>query len=78
MIIHASLITSIVPKSMKHFYITLIIKKTTLNNSNLSSYRPISQLSPISKNLERIVSAQLIINDLLLSLDNKAPVTCVT
>ena len=102
MIIHASLITSIVPNSMKHSYITPIIKKTTLSHSNLSSYRPISQLSSISKTLERIVSAQLIhyittnsiidkfqsaylphrstesalnliINDLLISLDNKAP-----
>ena len=102
MIIHASLITSIVPKSMKHSYITPIIKKTTLSHSNLSSYRPISLLSYFSKTLERIVSAQLIhyittnsiidkfqsaylphrstesamnliINDLLMSLDNKAP-----
>ena len=60
MIIHASLITSILPKSMKHSYITPIIKKTTLSHSNLSSYRPITQLSSISKTLERIVSAQLI------------------
>ena len=52
MIIHASLITSIVPKSMKHSYITPIIKKTTLSYSKLSSYRPISQLSSISKTLE--------------------------
>ena len=102
MIIHASLITSIVPKSMKHSYITPIIKQTTLSHSNLSSYRPISQLSSIFKTLERFVSAQLIhyittnsiidkfqsaylphrstesalnliINDLLISLDNKAP-----
>ena len=77
-------------------------KKTTLNHSNLSSYRSISQLSSISKTMERIVSAQLIhyittnsiidkfqsaylphrstesalnliINDILLSLNNKSP-----
>ena len=101
MIIHTSLIISIVSTSMKHSYITPIIKKTTLSHSNLSSNRPISQLSSISKTLERIVSAQrihyitsnsiidnfqsyylphrstesalnLIINDILISLDNKA------
>ena len=68
MISHASLITSIVPKSMKHSYITPIIKKTTLSHSNLSSYRPISQLSSISKTLDRIVSAQLIHYILLIQL----------
>ena len=102
LVMHASLITSIVPKFMKYSYITPIIKKTTLSHSNLSSYRHISQLSSISKTLERIVSAQLIhyittdsiidklqsaylphrstesalnliIDDLLISLDNKAP-----
>ena len=102
MSIHASLITYIVPKSMKTLLYHPHYKKNTLNHSNLSSYRPISQLSSISKTLERIVSAQLIhyittnsiidkfksaylphlstesalhiiINDLLLSLDNKAP-----
>ena len=78
------------------------LKKTTLDQSNLSSYRPISQLSSISKTLERVVYTQLInyitsnaivdkyesaylphrstetaltliINDILISLDNKGP-----
>ena len=39
MFIHASIITSIVPKTMKHSYITRIIK-TTLNHSNLSTINP--------------------------------------
>ena len=103
-IIYRSLISSIVPHSMKYSYIIPIFKKTTLDQSNLSSYRPISQLSSISKTLERVVSTQLInyitsnyivdkyqsallylphrstetaliliINDILTSLDNKAP-----
>ena len=36
------------------------LKKTTLDQSNLSSYRQISHLSSISKTLERVVSTQLI------------------
>ena len=59
-IIHRSLISSIVPHSMKYSYIIPILKKTTLDQSNLSSYRPNSQLSSISKTLERVVSTQLI------------------
>ena len=59
-IIHRSLILSIVPHSMKYSYIIPILKQTTLDQSNLSSYRPISQLSSISKTLERVVSTQLI------------------
>ena len=59
-IIHRSLISSIVPHSMKYSYIIPILKKTTLDQSNLSSYSPISQLSSISKTLERVVSTQLI------------------
>ena len=45
---------------MKYSYIIPIKKKTTLDQSNLSSYRPISQLSSIYKTLERVVSSQLI------------------
>ena len=36
------------------------LKKTILDQSNLSSYRPIFQLSSISKTPEQVVSAQLI------------------
>ena len=41
-------------------YITPLLKKPTLDHSNLTNYRPISQLSSISKTLERVVSTQLI------------------
>ena len=36
------------------------LKKTTLDQSNISSYRPISQLLPIAKTSERVMSTQLI------------------
>ena len=59
-IFRSSLISSVVPPSMKQAYITPIIKKSTLDSSILSNYRPISQLSSLSKTLERIVSKQLV------------------
>ena len=59
-IFRSLLISSVVPPSMKQAYITLIIKKSTLDSSILSNYRPVSQLSSLSKTLERILSKQLI------------------
>ena len=101
-IINLSLITAVVPHSMKYSYITPLLKKPTLDHSNLANYRPISQLSSMSNTLERVVSSQLIqyitsnnivdcfqsaylphrsieaalnliISDILLSLDAKSP-----
>ena len=54
-----SLTTGIVPKSFKCAIITPIIKKPSLDPSELNHYRPISNLSIFSKTLERIVSTQL-------------------
>ena len=59
-IINLFLITSVVPQSMKYSYITPLLKKPTLDHSNVVNYRPISQLSSMSKTLERVVSSQLI------------------
>ena len=59
-IINLSLITSVVPQSMKYSYTTPLLKKQTLDQSNLANYIPISQLSSMSKTLERVVSSQLI------------------
>ncbi|KAM9790323.1 uncharacterized protein ACBT44_018929 isoform 1-T2 [Syngnathus typhle] len=47
------------PAVYKLAAITPILKKPTLDPLNLSNYRPISNLSFLSKTLERIVSAQL-------------------
>ena len=87
---------------MKYSYITPLLKKPTLDHSNLANYRPISQLSSMSKTLEQVVSSQLIqyitsntivdcfqsaylpqcstatalnliISEILLSLDDKSP-----
>ena len=59
-IIRLSLSASIIPQSMKYAYITPILKKHNLDSSKLSNYRTFSQLSSISKTMERIVARQLI------------------
>ena len=49
-----------VPAHMKNAHITPILKKNNSHDKyDLSNYRPISNLSYISKTLERIVSSQL-------------------
>jgi len=57
------------PSSMKYAYVTPILKKTDLDSSDTKSCRPISNLSVLSKSLERLVSQQLVAylrkNDLL-------------
>ena len=59
-IINVSLISYVVPQSMKYSYITPLLKKPTIDHSNLANYRPISQLTSISETLERVVSIKLI------------------
>ena len=46
-------------KTLKHSLITPIIKKPSLDPSSFNNYRPISNLSILSKTLERVVSKQL-------------------
>jgi hypothetical protein len=47
------------PSGFKEAFITPIVKKTCLDTTDVSSYRPISNLSVVSKLLERIVVRQL-------------------
>lgn len=55
-----SLLTGTVPPSFKSAYITPLLKKTDLDPADVKSYRPISNLSVLSKLLERLVARQLI------------------
>jgi len=55
-----SLATGIVPSSFKSAFITPMLKKVDLDPSDPKSYRPISNLSVISKLLERLVASQLL------------------
>ena len=54
-----SLASGFVPSTIKEAYITPIIKKSQLKRTDINNYRPISNLSVISKLLERAVCAQL-------------------
>ena len=58
-IINASLQTGHFPSSWKHATITPILKKAGLDPSIPSSYRPVSNLTFLSKVLERVVHNQM-------------------
>ena len=58
-IINASLQTGHFPSSWKHAIITPILKKAGLDASIPSSYRPVSNLTFLSKVLERVVHNQM-------------------
>ena len=47
--------------TLKFAYITPIVKKAGLDPAELKSYRPISNLSVVSKLLERLVAKQLVV-----------------
>ena len=55
-----SLATGCVPVSFKDSFVTPILKKPGLDEASSSSYRPISNLSVISKLMERLVARQLV------------------
>src|SRR6218665_661994 len=56
---NSSLSSGAFPTCYKDAYVTLCLKKLTLPPCELSSYRSISNLSFLSKLLERVVSVQL-------------------
>ena len=58
-LINHSIIGSVVPESMKMAIVTPLLKKSTLDPADISNYRPVSNLSFLSKLLERAISRQL-------------------
>ena len=58
-LVNLSMASGMVPHILKEAYITPIIKKPHLDKTDITNYRPISNLPVISKLLERAVSAQL-------------------
>ena len=58
-IINRSLLSSTFPKRMKEALVRPILKKQGLDDSELKNYRPVSNLSFISKLLERVIQARL-------------------
>jgi hypothetical protein len=55
-----SLSSGSVPSTFKDAYITPLLKKASMDPADVRSYRPISNLSVMSKLLERLVAKQLI------------------
>ena len=58
-IITTSLQSSTVPDKFKIGYISPLIKKPGLNSESLHNYRPVQNLSFVSKVIERVVAQQL-------------------
>ena len=58
-IINTSLATGVVPVDMKHALVTPILKNHGLDVNSLANYHPISNLSLVSKILERYVANEL-------------------
>jgi len=57
---NVSLRSGRVPQSFKSAYITPLLKKVDLDNTDTKNYRPISSLSVISKMLERVILRKLL------------------
>jgi len=55
-----SLALGVVPSIYKSAYVTPLLKKADLDPTDVKSYRPISNLSVLSKLLERLVARQLL------------------
>ena len=59
-IINISMETSTFPQNFKEAHVRPLLKKTSLPKNELKNYRPVSNLSFISKILEKIVANRLI------------------
>ena len=58
-IVNMSLRDSLIPKSLKTALIRPLLKKTGLDSDILKNYRPVSNLTFISKVIEKVVSGKL-------------------
>ena len=58
-IINLSLSSGVFPDEMKLALVTPVLKKSDLDSNVLSNYRPVSNLSFLSKLVERVVVKQL-------------------
>ena len=58
-IINTSLCSGLFPDDFKHAHVNPLLNKTSLPKDDLNSYRPVSNLSFISKILEKVVASRL-------------------
>src|SRR5664279_698860 len=59
LMVNGSLLQGRLPDSQKHAIVTPILKKPGLDTADMNNYRPVSNLSFISKLIERTVANQL-------------------
>ena len=59
-ITNASLDEGVMPKSSKHAIVRPLLKKPALDKDTLSSYRPVSNLTQLSKVIEKVVALRII------------------
>ena len=74
-IINASLLSGNVPTDFKRAVVTPLLKKTNLDVNELKNYRPVSNLSFISKILEKVVLKQCqshLVNNNLIEINQSA------
>jgi exonuclease III len=60
MIVNQSLKDGVMPSSLKKALIVPLLKKPTLDPDNLKNYRPVSNLTYLSKVIERVVAKRLL------------------
>lgn len=58
-LINSSMMSCEVPECMKMAFVTPLLKKSNLDPTDISNYRPVSNLSFLSKLLERTISHQI-------------------
>ena len=58
-IINSSLVSGVVPPEFKTAIVKPLLKKPSFDHNNLKNYRPVSDLSFLSKILDKIILSQL-------------------
>ena len=58
-ITNASLDEGVMPNSLKHAIVRPLLKKPSLDKDTLSSYRPVSNLTQLSKVIEKVVALRI-------------------
>ena len=56
---NTSLDEGVMPKSLKHAIVRPLLKKPSLDKDTLSSYRPVSNLTQLSKVIEKVVALRI-------------------
>ena len=61
-ITNTSLDEGVMPKSLKHAIVRPLLKKPSLDKDTLSSYRPVSNLTQLSKVIEKVVALRIMMH----------------